>query len=77
MWKIALSPLVSKQMDLTFEKIIFLSSVDALGIFQGEGIPKYLPLDDDYPCHPRAVYSISKKLAEDMCRFLVNQLEFL
>lgn len=51
------------------EKIIFLSSVDALGIFQGEGIPKYLPLDDEYPCHPRAVYSISKKLAEDMCRF--------
>lgn len=51
------------------EKIIFLSSVDALGIFQGEGIPKYLPIDDDYPSHPSAVYSISKKLAEDMCRY--------
>lgn len=50
------------------EKIIYISSVDALGIFQGEGIPKYLPIDDDYPCHPSAVYSISKKLAEDMCR---------
>jgi len=54
------------------EKIIFLSSVDALGIFQGEGIPEYLPIDDDYPCHPRAVYSISKKLAEDMCRIFSN-----
>ncbi|RPI13881.1 MAG: NAD(P)-dependent oxidoreductase [Ignavibacteriae bacterium] len=51
------------------EKIIYISSVDALGIFQGEGIPKYLPLDDDYPCHPSAVYSISKKLAEEMCRY--------
>jgi nucleoside-diphosphate-sugar epimerase len=51
------------------EKIIYLSSVDALGIFQGEGIPKYLPIDDDYPCHPQTTYSISKKLSEDMCYF--------
>lgn len=51
------------------QKVIFMSSVDALGVFQGEGAPLYLPLDDQYPCHPRAPYSISKKLAEDMCRF--------
>jgi UDP-glucose 4-epimerase len=49
------------------ERIIFISSVDATGVFQGEGTPKYLPLDDDYPCHPRSTYSISKKLAEEMC----------
>jgi UDP-glucose 4-epimerase len=51
------------------EKIIFMSSVDVLGVFQGEGIPKYLPLDDDYPCHPSSTYAISKKLAEDMCSY--------
>jgi UDP-glucose 4-epimerase len=51
------------------KKVIFLSSVDALGVFQGEGVPKYLPLDDDYPCHPRAAYSVSKKLGEEMCRY--------
>jgi UDP-glucose 4-epimerase len=50
-------------------KIIFISSVDVLGVFQGEGIPKYLPLDDDYPCHPVSTYSISKKLDEDMCLY--------
>jgi UDP-glucose 4-epimerase len=49
------------------EKIVFMSSVDVLGVFQGEGTPKYLPLDDDYPCHPGSTYAISKKLAEDMC----------
>jgi UDP-glucose 4-epimerase len=49
------------------EKIIFISSVDVLGVFQGEGTPKYLPLDDDYRCHPVSTYAISKKLAEDMC----------
>ncbi len=49
------------------QKIVYISSVDALGVFQGEGIPKYLPLDDDYPCHPRATYSISKLLSEEMC----------
>jgi UDP-glucose 4-epimerase len=51
------------------KKIIFMSSVDALGVFQGEGTPVYLPLDDDYPCHPRTPYALSKKLAEEMCHF--------
>jgi UDP-glucose 4-epimerase len=50
------------------DKVLFASSVDALGVFQGEGIPEYLPLDDTYPCHPKKPYSISKKLAEEMCR---------
>jgi UDP-glucose 4-epimerase len=51
------------------EKIVFMSSVDVLGVFQGEGTPKYLPLDDDYPCHPSRTYAISKKLGEDMCLY--------
>jgi nucleoside-diphosphate-sugar epimerase len=48
-------------------KVIFMSSVDALGIFQGEGSPRYLPIDDDYPCHPRKAYSIAKRLCEELC----------
>lgn len=50
-------------------KIIFLSSADSLGVFQGEGMPKYLPIDDDYPCHPSTPYAISKKLSEEMCLY--------
>jgi nucleoside-diphosphate-sugar epimerase len=57
------------------EKMIFISSVDVLGVFQGEGTPKYLPLDDDYPCHPRSTYAISKKLAEDMCFYFNKRTE--
>lgn len=49
------------------EQVIFLSSVDALGIFKGEGLPEYFPIDDDHPCRPTTSYAISKKLAEEMC----------
>jgi nucleoside-diphosphate-sugar epimerase len=48
-------------------RLVFMSSIDALGIFQGEGRPLYLPLDDGYPCHPTLVYSVSKKLGEELC----------
>jgi UDP-glucose 4-epimerase len=54
------------------EKIIFTSSVDVLGVFQGENNPIYLPLDDEYPCHPKSTYSISKILAENMCQHFYN-----
>jgi nucleoside-diphosphate-sugar epimerase len=51
------------------KKLIFLSSVDSLGIFQGEDKPKYLPIDEKYPCHPKKAYSISKYSNEKMCEY--------
>jgi UDP-glucose 4-epimerase len=51
------------------KKLIYMSSVDALGIFQGESKPIYFPIDDQYPCHPNKPYSISKKLSEEMCLY--------
>lgn len=51
----------------TFQKIIFMSSVDALGLFKGEGVPDYFPIDDNHPCRPTAPYALSKKRAEEMC----------
>jgi UDP-glucose 4-epimerase len=50
-------------------RVIYMSSVDALGIFQGEGVPLYLPIDDEHPTFPRTTYAIGKRLAEEMCQF--------
>jgi nucleoside-diphosphate-sugar epimerase len=50
-------------------RIVFFSSVNALGIFMGNREPDYLPIDDFHPSYPRTPYSISKRLAEEMCRF--------
>ncbi len=47
-------------------RVISMSSVDALGIFKGEGLPDYFPIDDDLPCRPKTPYGISKKLIEEM-----------
>ncbi len=54
--------------DAGVKRVIYMSSVDALGVFKGERKPAYLPLDDVHPCHPGTPYGISKWLAEEMCR---------
>lgn len=53
-------------------RVVFLSSVDALGIFKGESPPDYLPIDDDHPCRPSTPYGVSKKLAEEACRLFTE-----
>lgn len=50
-------------------RIVFFSSVNALGIFMGDRKPDYLPIDDYHGCYPRSAYSVSKRLAEEICRF--------
>ena len=49
-------------------KVVFMSSVDVLGVFKGERAPDFLPLDESHPCYPRTTYGISKYLCEEMCR---------
>lgn len=49
------------------QRIVFLSSVDVLGVFKGEREPDFLPLDESHNCYPRTPYAISKYLAEEMC----------
>ena len=51
----------------SINKIIFMSSVDALGIFKGEAPPLYFPIDDAHPCIPSTEYGIGKFLGERMC----------
>jgi UDP-glucose 4-epimerase len=50
------------------KRVVFMSSVNALGVFKGEAPPEYLPLDDEHPARPVSAYGISKFLAEEMCR---------
>ena len=52
----------------SIERVVFLSSLEALGIFRGERAPDYLPLDDAHPCYPQSPYAISKRLSEEMCQ---------
>ncbi len=55
------------------QRVVFLSSVDALGVFKGKRPPDYLPLDNAHPCYPATPYALSKRLAEEMCRFSSEQ----
>lgn len=53
-------------------RLVFLSSVDVLGIFKGERAPDFLPLDETHACYPQTPYAISKFLAEEMCRVFAS-----
>lgn len=53
-------------------RIVFLSSVDVLGIFKGEKAPDFLPLDESHDCYPSTPYAISKYLAEEMCEVFAS-----
>jgi len=49
-------------------RVVTFSSVNALGIFSGDGVPDYLPIDDEHPAHPSTPYGMSKRLVEELCR---------
>jgi UDP-glucose 4-epimerase len=53
-------------------RVVFLSSVDVLGVFKGERAPDFLPLDESHDCYPRTPYAISKYLAEEMCEVFAS-----
>ncbi|MCB0079913.1 MAG: NAD(P)-dependent oxidoreductase, partial [Caldilineaceae bacterium] len=55
------------------QRVIYFSSVNALGIFMGLKKPDYLPIDDDYPPQPVSAYGLSKRLVEDMCRYFTER----
>lgn len=49
------------------ERFVFISSVDVLGCFMGQGPPRYLPIDDKHPVDPRGPYAQSKLAGEQLC----------
>lgn len=50
------------------DRVIYLSSVNALGVFLGLRAPDYFPIDDFHPCYVSNEYGMSKRLSEEMCR---------
>lgn len=64
--------ILTAALEAKIKRIVFFSSVEALGVFKGEKPPDYLPLDDAHPCYPTTAYAISKRLGEEMCRFFTN-----
>ena len=65
---------VSAATKMGVRRVVFLSSAAATGVFRGEGMPEYLPLDEDHPCHPRTAYSRSKLEAERVCAEASDQV---
>jgi nucleoside-diphosphate-sugar epimerase len=55
------------------ERVIYFSSVNALGCFMGQRAPDYLPIDDEHPPRPQSPYGLSKRLAEEMCRYFTER----
>jgi UDP-glucose 4-epimerase len=48
-------------------RVIHFSSIQALGIAEGERFPDYFPIDDAHPRRATRPYGLSKCLAEDLC----------
>jgi UDP-glucose 4-epimerase len=52
---------------LGLKRVVYLSSVNALGIFLGQRDPDYLPIDDAHPVYAVHPYPLSKRIGEIMC----------
>lgn len=61
-WHVLLAAEVAEAM-----QVIHFSSVQALGIAEGERLPDYFPVDDQHPTRATRPYGLSKRLAEDLC----------
>ena len=54
------------------QRVVYYSSVNALGNFMGHRKSECLPIDDTYPRHPITPYQLSKHLGEETCRSFTN-----
>lgn len=49
------------------QRVVTYSSIQVFGCSNGEGEPRYLPVDDDHPALATRPYGMSKVLVEEMC----------
>lgn len=47
-------------------RVVFASSVNAIGVFMGQGDPRRFPIDDGHPAAPVTPYSVAKLAAEEV-----------
>jgi nucleoside-diphosphate-sugar epimerase len=52
---------------LQVSRVIYFSSIQVFGFWEGEGEPAYLPVDDRHPVRATRPYGMSKRLSEEMC----------
>lgn len=53
-------------------RVVYFSSIQAIGLTGTDRKPEYLPLDDAHPRRPPRPYSLSKAMAEDLCRYFTE-----
>jgi nucleoside-diphosphate-sugar epimerase len=53
-------------------RIIYCSSLQALGVAKGERAPDYFPIDDSHPLRAERPYGIAKRLSEEMCELFTS-----
>jgi UDP-glucose 4-epimerase len=58
------------------ERVVYYSSINALGVVGGHSVPSYFPIDDNYPNLPLSPYQLSKHLAEQACRSFSAKYNF-
>jgi len=60
--------------DLQIPRVVYISSVQATGLFgQLTSFPPlYLPIDEHYPSHPRQTYALTKRLGEQLADMFVH-----
>jgi UDP-glucose 4-epimerase len=49
------------------DRVVLMSSAQALGVFAGHRRPDYLPLDDQHPTYAAWPYALSKRVCEELC----------
>ncbi|MFU8876046.1 NAD-dependent epimerase/dehydratase family protein [Micromonospora sp. SL4-19] len=49
-------------------RVVYVSSVNALGAIKNEHKPDFLPLTDRHPRNPVSIYQLGKHLSEEVCR---------
>jgi nucleoside-diphosphate-sugar epimerase len=58
------------------KKVVFFSSIQAIGVSGFQPPPRILPIDDSNPSCPRPAYGLSKLVGEEMCRSFTSRHGF-